>query len=384
MKKKILVMILFIFLSIISLSVEKIGFVYNGPIENYLDIFSVVYKYADITIPPSGENETLEVNYKRGNYELKYKNNTIQTSIVDLDSALKKLLNTNSRSIFVISDNSNVITEDSTRTSAFFSWNSEINIKLEKDGIVYSYTFNPPFGKRIVHIPSNFIDVNIKGEQEFVFLNDEKIKLPSEMSIPPTKFEIYDGVETYRYDLTSYASSSFNINLQKQNIFNKVETKLYKAYEIKSGVFLYGEPFSIWFPNEGDPVVTKSRFFSNYGDIEKINDRYSFKGSVAYVIEYNKTVYLISSAGELVSMGSKELYKDFGRSPMNVNIDDTSIQLNTFKMEQYTINFEGGIFKSGNVYSLFYNMPSYVPEEDYENNNYFLEIKDNIVNIYIK
>ncbi len=384
MKKKIFITILFVFLSLISLSVEKIGLIYNGPIESYYDIFSAVYKFADITIPPSGENETLEINFKRGNYELKYGNKQIQSTVEDLESNLKELLNTTSRSIFIISDNSNIITKDSSRTSAFFIWDSEIDINLEKEGIIYNYSFNPPFGKRIVHVPVRFIDVKIDGEQEFIFLNDKKIDLPSEILVPPTNFEIYDGVETFNYDLTGFASNTFNINLQKQNIFEKVQTEIYNAYNIRSGVFLYGEPFSIWVPNEGDPVVTRSRFYSNYGDIEKINDRYSFKGVVAYVVEYNKTVYLISSAGELISMGAKELYKDFGRAPMNVRVGDVSIQLDTFKMEQYTINFEGGIFKSGNVYSLFYDMPSYLPDKDYENNNYLIEIKENIVNIYIK
>jgi hypothetical protein len=105
---------------------------------------------------------------------------------------------------------------------------------------------------------------------------------------------------------------------------------------------------------------------------------------VAYVYEYDNTVYIISSAGELVSMGTKELYKDFGRSPMNITVGDTYLELNTFKMEKYTINFQGGIYKNGNVYSIFYDMPKYEPKKQYSSDKYILEIKENIVNIYIK
>jgi hypothetical protein len=301
-----------------------------------------------------------------------------------MDLNLKEILNSNARSIFIIADNINILTDDSTKTSSFFRWDNEIKLDLEKNGIKYKYVFNPPFGKRIFHIPSNLIEVEIIGQQDSVFINGTEIDIPNKISMPQNKFEIYDGIENFTYDLTDYSSPTYTINLLKQNLYEKIETVIYKAYEIKSGVFLYGDPQSIWLPNEGDPVITESRFYSNYGDVEKINSRYSFKGVVAYVYEYDNTVYIISSAGELISMGTKELYKDFGRSPMNIVIEDTSLELSTFKMEKYTVNFQGGIYKSGNVYSIFYEMPEYNPKKQYDSEKYLLEIKENIVNIYIK
>jgi hypothetical protein len=384
MSKKFSVIFIFIIIIINVFSVEKVGLVYNGPSDDFDFIFNKVYKYADITIPPSGEEETLEIEYNKGFYNLSYKNKTIKTDLENMDLNLKEILNSNARSIFIIADNINILTDDSTKTSSFFRWDNEIKLDLEKNGIKYKYVFNPPFGKRIFHIPSNLIEVEIIGQQDSVFINGTEIDIPNKISMPQNKFEIYDGIENFTYDLTDYSSPTYTINLLKQNLYEKIETVIYKAYEIKSGVFLYGDPQSIWLPNEGDPVITESRFYSNYGDVEKINSRYSFKGVVAYVYEYDNTVYIISSAGELISMGTKELYKDFGRSPMNIVIEDTSLELSTFKMEKYTVNFQGGIYKSGNVYSIFYEMPEYNPKKQYDSEKYLLEIKENIVNIYIK
>ncbi|TGG87522.1 hypothetical protein [Geotoga petraea] len=384
MLKRLFFITVFIIIIISSFSVEKIGLVYNGPNEDFDYIFNKVYKYADITIPPSGDYETLEINYNKGLYDLKYKNKTIKTDLENIDLNIKELLNSNARSVFIIADNFYISTEDSTKTSAFFRWDNEVKVNLQKDGINYEYVFNPPFGKRIFHIPNNFIEVEIIGDQDTIFLNGSEINIPKKVVMPPNIFEIYDGIETFTYDLTDYSSRTYYINLLKQNLYEKTETKIIKAYSIKSGVFLYGDPTSIWFPNEGDPVIVKSRFYSNYGNIENLNERYSFKGVVAYVYEYDNTVYIISSAGELVSMGTKELYKDFGRSPMNITVGDTYLELNTFKMEKYTINFQGGIYKNGNVYSIFYDMPKYEPKKQYSSDKYILEIKENIVNIYIK
>lgn len=382
--KKNILLLLIILISLLAYSVEKIGFVYDGPTEYFYDVFSKVYKYADIITPPTGKEETFEVRYKNNNYEIIYKNKKIITDLNEMEKNIKKMLNTASRSVFVISDNSNIITDNSTRTSAFFNWDPQLKIKLQKDGITYDYYFNPPMGERIIHIPEKYIEVNINGEQESVFLNNQNINLPAKLNIPQTKFTLFDGIEKYDYDLTNYASDTYIIDLQKQNIFKKIQTKISNAYEIKSGVFLRGNPLSIWFPKEGDPVITDSKFYSNYGDINKINERYSFKGTIAFIYEYNKTVYIISSAGELISMGAKEIFKDFGRSPMNVSIKDNSLEINTFKMEKYIVNFDGGVYKDGNVYSIFNNMPVYKYEKNYESKKYLLEVKDNIVNIYIK
>lgn len=384
MMKRYSAIFIFIITMISVFSVEKVGLVYNGPIDDFDFIFNKVYKYADITVPPSGEYETLEINYNKGLYELKYKNKTIKTDLENMDLNLKEILNSNARSIFIIADNINILTDDSTKTSSFFRWDNEIKLDLEKDGINYEYTFNPPIGKRIFHIPTNFIEVEILGEQDSIFLNGSKIDIPKKLLMPPNKFEIYDGIETFTYDLTSYSSPTYSLNLMGQNLYEKIDTVIYKAYEIKSGVFLYGSPKSIWVPKNGDPVITESIFYSNYGDIKSINERYSFKGVVAFVYEYDDTIYLISSAGEMVSMGMKEIYKDFGRAPMSILINDTYIELSTFKMEKYTINFQGGIYKSGSVYSIFYNMPKYEPEKQYYSESYIVEIKENIVNIYIK
>ncbi len=76
----------------------------------------------------------------------------------------------------------------------------------------------------------------------------------------------------------------------------------------------------------------------------------------------------------MYTLGKKNINRDFERSPLSILVTDEYIQLKTFKLESYRIEFAGGIFKEGNVYNMFLDLPSYQPQQNYDFGNFNVEI----------
>jgi hypothetical protein len=81
-------------------------------------------------------------------------------------------------------------------------------------------------------------------------------------------------------------------------------------------------------------------------------------------------------------LGKKNINRDFERAPLSILVTEEYIQIKTFKLESYRIEFAGGIFKEGNVYNMFLELPSYQPQKDYDFGKFNVEITKNEVIIY--
>ncbi|WP_308644714.1 hypothetical protein [Oceanotoga sp.] len=338
-----------------------------------------VYKYTDIIMPPNGDSKILKIKYENDDFILKFEDKIINSNYEELDENLAKLIKKIPRSIFLISDNSYIITDNATLTSDFFIWNKSIDIKLLKDEILYDYSYTPVMGERISHIPNKFIKLNVEGGDERVSINGVEIKTPKTLEVPPSIINITNGLEEFSLDLKNYKNDVYDLNLKRSNLIKKINTKISKVFEIESGIFLQGNPYSIWI-NKYNIFEEKSRFFCDYGNVEDKN----LKGDIVYVTERDGSVYIISSYGQLLTMGRKSIFTDFGRAPMSIIENQDYLLIKTFKLENYRINFNGGVFKEGNAYSVNMDIKNFDLKKDYSFENYEIEIIKDVVYIYSK
>jgi len=116
--------------------------------------------------------------------------------------------------------------------------------------------------------------------------------------------------------------------------------------------------------------------------MEEKSKTYYIDGEIVFAYEKEKTVYLISSSGHFFTLGNKTLNKDFGRSPLSIVLTSNYIQVTTFGLENYKIDFSGGIYKQGNAFNVLLDLPDYSVKEVYNIQDYTIEVKDNIINIY--
>jgi hypothetical protein len=378
------VVFLFCFVLIVSITLARteIGLIYKGPYNYFNEVIFSLYKYADISIPPSDTSNRMEIIYNDGLFYIKYKNQNVSTLLSNMESTIKELVNEPPRSVFVIAEDSFILTDSGTKTSVFLTWDQNMEVKLDMNGFIFEHAFSPSLGEFIYRIPSRLIDLEISGTNSEIILNDKKINIPIVLKVPPSKIFIEDGIKKIEIDLTDYDKSKYVVDLKKHDIYQRVNTKVKKVFEIESGIFFYGDPFSIWMPNGGEPFITDSRFYCDYGDIEEKSKTFFIDGEIVFAHENDKTIYLLTSSGHFVTLGKKNINRDFERAPMSIVVTDKYIQIKTFKLESYRVDFEGGIFKEGNVYNMNLDLPSYDHKDFYEFNKLSFEIKDNEVIIY--
>jgi hypothetical protein len=349
----------------------------------FTEITYSLYKYVDVKIPPGPDEEILRINYEDNFFHIRFKNSYYESNLENLDKTFSEIFETYPRSIFIVPNNFTIKTEEIDRTSAFLSWNKEITLPLKKDGIVYTYTFTPPIGERIINIPYRTIELKIQGSTEKIILNGIEVLVPQTLIIPPTKLEIINQLETFEIDLTYYFENEYILDLEKKYIYKTLHTEIIHAYEIESGIFLKGVPYSIWVPQAGEPIVTNSRFYSDYGDIEKRDRTFKVNGEIIFVHEYDDTLYMFTSSGQFITMGKKHINSDFGRSPMNIQLFNNYIEVTTFKYETYRINYNGGISKQPRKFDIEFNLTFNQFKEKYETNLYFIDVKKDRIDIYL-
>ncbi|HOB16460.1 MAG TPA: hypothetical protein PK894_05660 [Defluviitoga sp.] len=363
------------------MALTKVGLIYNGPATFFGDIFYIVYKYADVSIPPDPNYPILKIGYEEGFFNIEYLGQIASTSFDNIERVIQNLLNEYQKSIFVIADNSLIITSEGTQTNAFLPWDKKITVDLLVDDIIYAHEFTPPLGEFIVTVPTRWIDLEITGSKS-AKINGVDVELPVKITVPPSKIVIEYGFEKVELDLTNFNERLYTVYLQKQDLYKSVGTKIKKVFELESGIYFYGTPLSIWVPIKDEPVIIKSRFYCDYGDMEEKSKTYYIDGEIVFAYEKDKTVYLISSSGHFFTLGNKTLNKDLGRAPLSIVLTSNYIQVTTFGLNSYKIDFTGGIYKEGNVYNMFLDLPDYSPKEIYKTKNYVVEVKDNIISIY--
>lgn len=310
-------------------------------------------------------------------FYITYKGKEASCKLNELNNTFSKLLNKSLKSLIIIPDGSYIIKNDATSTVSFELWNKKMKLPLLVNDIKYDYFLSPPLGERIVHVPDRWITLKVLGITDTIKLNGKALKAPLNLSIPPSVINIEYGMINQKIDLSDYSSNTYILNLQKQNLYKSINSKISNVFKLNSGIFLYGTPYSLWISND-EVKLTKDKFYCNFGELKNIT------GSIIFAYEKNNTVYIMSSSGKFFTLGTKNISKDFGRSPLSIKVYKNYIEIKTFKLETYRVNFEGGMYKEGNVYNMFLDLPNTKPKKNYETTNYILEINDNNVFIYKK
>ncbi|PNR95799.1 hypothetical protein X924_03765 [Petrotoga sp. 9PWA.NaAc.5.4] len=364
------------------MSISKVGLIYEGPPELFSEVFYTLYKYADISVPPEDDSKHMKIKYDNGLFYIDYNNRVESTTLSNFEKTIKLLIQDFPRSIFLISENSFILTDDGISNSIFEFWDKKVGVDLLVDDIVFRYEFYPPLGEIIFRIPSKWIELEIVGDSQLATLNNKKIEIPSKINVPPSKIVLENNIEKLEIDLTNFEERKYTVDLQRLNLFKQVHTNIEKVFELESGTFFYGNPFSIWISETDEPIIVKSRFYCNYGNLEEKSKSFYIDGEVIFAYEKNRSVYLITSSGHFLTLGDKNLNRDFGRSPLAIMVGNDYILLETFKLERYKIDFNGGIFKEGNVYNMKLELPNYAPKKNYEIGSFKIVIEEGITNIY--
>lgn len=364
------------------MSISKVGLIYEGPPDLFGEVFYTLYKYADISIPPEDDSNHMKIKYDNGLFYIDYNNRVESTTLSNFEKTIKLLIQDFPRSIFLISDNSFILTDEGTSNSIFEFWDKKVGVDLLVDDIVFRYEFYPPLGEIIFRVPSKWIELEIVGESQLATLNNKIVEIPSKINVPPSKIVLENNIEKLEIDLTNFEEKNYKVDLQRLNLFKQVHTNIEKVFELESGTFFYGNPFSIWISETDEPTIVKSRFYCNYGNLEEKTKSFYIDGEVIFAYEKNRSVYLITSSGHFLTLGDKNLNRDFGRSPLAIIVGNDYILLETFKLERYKIDFNGGIFKEGNVYNMKLELPNYAPKKNYEIGSFKIVIEEGIINIY--
>ncbi|MCP5465564.1 MAG: hypothetical protein H7A31_02580 [Thermotogae bacterium] len=354
-------------------SAEKIGLIYRGDYSGFSGIYYEIYKYFDI-IPPDLENKIIEVNYN-GSYTINYMGYTYYASENNISEKIKEIFqNVNSRSILVIPEGFSVVTDYGTNTSKFMTFESTLSVKLSDGGITYNYDFTPSLGESIIRIPYNTIKLFIDGEGS-VKINGISLSIPATITVPPSVINISDGINSKDYDLRKYSEKEYIINPDRVKEIKTLKTEIYGVFELESGTFFRGSPLSVWISKkDGNIRIADSYFMSDYGDADELISRLALNGVPVYAYEKNRTIYVITSSGELFTIGEKNIKKDFGRMILGVTVSESSMLISTFKLEIYRLNFDTGLYKEGNLSSVNYTIPDISPENKYYINKYYVEI----------
>lgn len=143
-----------------------------------------MYKYADISIPPDPNYPTLKIKYEDGYFDVEYLGQKESASFENIESVIHNLINEYQKSIFVIAENSLIITPEGTRTSGFLPWDKKITVDLMVGDIIFTHEFTPPLGEFIINIPTRWIDLEITGLNS-AKVNGVDLDLPTKISVPP-------------------------------------------------------------------------------------------------------------------------------------------------------------------------------------------------------
>jgi hypothetical protein len=380
---RIILLFSFILISVISISKEKIGLVYNGPSTFFSNIYYSIYKYADIETPPSTNSKRLEISINSTNIIINFENQKYVEEISNynylIDNIFKDYFQ---RRVYVIANDCLIKNENEFVSSIFYDWSENSEFIIKKDNTLFKIKSELPIGENIIKIPSKWIKINFVGYTGEATLNGQKIIIKNEMEFPSTEFFLETPFENISFDLSN-VYNNYKIKLLSEIILKEIKfEKIIAVFDLENGIEIIGKNKSVWISKNTDEILSYDNaiFVSPYGILEK-NKNIQFHGIPVFAYEKNKTIYLISSYGEIISLGTRSIYRDLERSPASINIEKDLINIISFGGKKYTIDLKnGGLYYNGET-TIIDNNIRLITEKEFQLTNKNIFIYNNYVKI---
>lgn len=336
----------------------------------FSNIFYELYKYTDIETPPSTNSKLLEISIDSTKININFDNIKYSDAVSNYKNLINKIFNDSfNRKIYLLGNNCKLYDSyGEIVNAAFFDWSTNLIIKILKDNVEFKIPVNLPIGQSIKKVPDKWVEVKFIGYTGEATLNGEKIVLKDKMEFPPGKFYLETPYEKINLDLSS-VENSYIVNLTSEIIEKEIKLKKILAiFDLKSGIEISGIDKSIWIPKKSDEKILEvenSIFASPFGLLER-KKGIQFHGIPIFAYENNFTIYIITSYGEIVTLGLRNITRDMERAPASINVDQNKISITTFGGKIYTIDL-----KTGGLY--FVNQTSNIK------NNINIETKKTII-----
>ncbi|NUU94785.1 hypothetical protein XO10_00410 [Marinitoga sp. 1135] len=357
------IILLFSIILIISSNIfakEKIGLIYKGPTSLFSKIYYEIYKYADIETPPSTLSERMEVVVNLPEIKIDFKGNEYIDKFDNYKILIRKILKDYyPRRIYVMANDCEIVLNDGDRVkSTFINWENEVYINIYKNGNIFNVPVSMPIGESIKRVPDKWVNLKIVGYTGPATLNNIPIQLDENMEIPPAKYELITPYEKVNFDTTE-SENNYTLSLIKEVVEKEIKMEnIYAIFELESGISILGEKRSIWIPKNGDKIldVENVDFISPYGMLDKKHG-IQYHGKPIFLYEYNYTVYIITSYGEILTVGLRNIIRDMERSPASIKVKNNIIEITTFGGKMYSIDLKtGGLYYKGITSKIMYNI----------------------------
>ncbi|KLO25168.1 hypothetical protein X274_00710 [Marinitoga sp. 1155] len=314
----------------------------------FSNIFYEVYKYADIETPPSTSSKKFEITVQASNIIIEYNNKQYNGYLDEYKKIIKEIFkNEFIRRIYLIANDCQIFDETGNIvSSAFFNWSEQFKVKILKDNFEIEVPIRLSIGNTFQKVPERWIKVNFIGYTGDATLNGKHIEINNRISLPPNIYTLETPYETLKFNLENIYNE-YTVYLTSETITKKIEfEKIVGIFDLKSGVEITGKNKSVWISKSDDNIIVKenSLFVSPYGILEK-NKGIQFHGMPIYAYEDNYTIYIITSYGEILTMGLRNIIKDMGRSPASITNENNKLFVSTFGGKRYIIDLKtGGLY----------------------------------------
>ncbi|HOT31858.1 MAG TPA: hypothetical protein PLP09_06815 [Petrotogaceae bacterium] len=374
----------FILTAALLFAIPRVGLVYEGPQSVLNSLIYTLYKYADIQIPPDYKGETFVVEADNDKFSLRYSLGQIQAGTQEFDSIFSKIFPQERRSVFIIGKECTIKSEDKFRSADFFYWEEKLNLTIQASSGVYDYVMYPRIGDNVLYVPKKWVKLFITAEKvSEITLNGQRYLVPCEVTVPDCKLTLDAGDDSFEIDLTNYEGDEYRFEIAQTDQSDIIKTAVMRVFEIESGIFISGFPYSVWLSKGQEPKISKSQFFCDYGDIRDVKKGTELLGDIIFVHEHNKSVYIISSAGEVVVLGRKQSLVpwDLLRAPFSIELSEKGIEIKTMQLKKYVMSFEGGLSSSQLYEDIKFNIPSFKPLDTYEFEDFEIKIYSSYIKI---
>lgn len=287
------------------------------------------------------------------------------------------------RRIYLISNNCKLIDESGNRVSSlFFNWSENLNIKIWKNDLEFDIPISLPIGQTFKKIPERWINVNFLGYTGEATLNGKKIELKNKLELPPAQFTLETPYEKISFNLKNIYNE-YDVYLTSEIIEKEIYFKrILNLFDLETGIEIIGENKSVWIPKNNDNIIISENalFTSPYGTIEK-NKSIQFHGIPVFAYENNSIIYIISSYGEILTLGMRNIFRDMERAPASIIVENDSIYITTYGGKKFIIDLKtGGLYYNGTTSEISNNIKPHLEKYiNLESKN--ILIKDNKLKI---
>ncbi|KAF2955057.1 hypothetical protein [Marinitoga sp. 38H-ov] len=347
----------------------------------FSNIFYSLYSFVDVETPPSTTSKRLEISIEGTRIIIDFENQKYIDNINNYNVLIKSIFKDYfQRKIFVIANDCLIKDNDSYVLSTFVNWDKNLEFIVKKNNSIFKFKKELPIGENVIKVPNKWIKVKFIGYTGEATLNGQKIIINSEMEFPNEEFKLETPYENVYFNLSNI-NYPYEIKLLSEIILKEIKfEKIINIFELESGIEILGKNKSVWISKDKEEILSYDNaiFVSPYGLLEK-NKNIQFNGIPVFAYEKNKTIYLISSYGEVISLGTRNIYRDLERSPASINVENEFIKITTFGGKKYIIDLKnGGLFYDGETAIIKNNIKLFVEKEFILNNKNIFIHNNNI------